>query len=137
MSALENTLKKKFSHRDGPFFRCLEESLQQLNVKRQSFHGATFVGNHVHKLLQVCTHTLCTGIGFKSNFMQPKSIETVCNNIKKLSNSALQQPIESVTTQFTTVLTLFSKCHHGYNSSKFMSDEDIKQLGRIIQMYLK
>ena len=74
--------------------------------------------------------------GFKlSNFMQPKSIETVCNNIKKLSNSALQQPIENVTTQFTTVLTLFSKCHHGYNSSKFMSDEDIKQLGRIIQMY--
>ena len=29
--------------------------------------------------------------------------------------------------QFSTVLHLFSKCHHGYNSS---NDEDIKQLGK-------
>ena len=59
MTALENTLKEKFSPCDGPFFQCLDKSSKQLNVKCQAFHGATFVGNHVHKLLQVCTKTLC------------------------------------------------------------------------------
>ena len=65
-----------------------------------------------------------------SNPMQPKSIEILCNNIKKLSNSAIQQSVDDVVTKFTTVLKFFSKCHHGYNSSKFMDDEEIKQLGK-------
>ena len=80
-----------------------------------------------------CRYELtCHALGrFKhSTPMQPKSIETLCENIKKLSNSAVQQPVDDVITQFTTVLSLFSKCHHGYNSSTFMKDEDIKQLGR-------
>lgn len=66
----------------------------------------------------------------QSNSTQPKSIETLCNNIKKLSNSAVQQSVDDVIAQFTTVLHLFSKCHHGYNSSHFMNDEDIKELGK-------
>ncbi len=28
-------------------------ALQKLNVERQAYQGGTFVGNHVHKLLQV------------------------------------------------------------------------------------
>ena len=31
----------------------LEEILQTLNVKRQAYHGKSFVGNHVHKMLKV------------------------------------------------------------------------------------
>ena len=31
----------------------LEEVLQTLNVKRQAYHGKSFVGNHVHKMLKV------------------------------------------------------------------------------------
>ena len=50
---LEDTLKMKFDISDGPFFSTLERSLQQLNVKRQAYQGGTFVGNHVHKLLNV------------------------------------------------------------------------------------
>ena len=37
----------------GSFFSSLEKILQTLNVKRQAYQGGTFVGNHVHKLLQV------------------------------------------------------------------------------------
>ena len=54
---LGKVLVERFRKRDGPFFKSLEVSLQKLHVQRQSFHGATFVGNHVHKLLKV-RHTL-------------------------------------------------------------------------------
>ena len=53
MTTLEGKLKKKFNVRDGPFYSTLENSQQQLNVKRQAYQGGTFIGNHVHKLLKV------------------------------------------------------------------------------------
>lgn len=52
MSKLESTLSKA-DLKGGPFHSTLEESLQEMKVKRQAYHGATFVGNHVHKLLKV------------------------------------------------------------------------------------
>ena len=53
VSQLERTLQKKFTPSDGPHFGSLDESLKELNIQRQAYHGGTFVGNHVHKLLQV------------------------------------------------------------------------------------
>ena len=53
MAGLEQLLAQMFNRKDGPFFKSLEASLQQLHVQRQAYHGNTFVGNHVHKLLQV------------------------------------------------------------------------------------
>ena len=43
----EETLKK-ISCKDGPFSQCLTTTLNSLHVERQAYHGATFVGNHVH-----------------------------------------------------------------------------------------
>ena len=58
----------------------VEAALQSLNVQRQQYNGGTFIGNHVHKSLQVkrnkCnilyiiltpfqdqhTHTLCSSL---------------------------------------------------------------------------
>ena len=68
--------------------------------------------------------------------MQLKSIETLSNNIKRKSNSVIQQYVEELVTKFTTVLTLFFKCHHGYNSSKYMSDEEIEQLGKDMHIWI-
>ena len=31
----------------------VEAVLQSLNVKRQQYHGGAYIGNHVHKVLQV------------------------------------------------------------------------------------
>ena len=53
---VEATLKKKFKPRDGPYFRSLSKSLDKLYVQRQAYHGGSFVGNHVHKLLKVCSN---------------------------------------------------------------------------------
>ncbi len=52
-SLLEGTLKKQFDYTKGVLFSTLDKSLQQLHVQRQAYQGGTFVGNHVHKLLQV------------------------------------------------------------------------------------
>ena len=45
----KNTLKKGI----GPCVQRLDEILNSLNVQRQAYHGKSFVGNHVHKMLQV------------------------------------------------------------------------------------
>ena len=42
-----------FAAKDGPFVQALEDSLRQCGVDRQAYHGGSFIGNHVHKCLQV------------------------------------------------------------------------------------
>ena len=41
----------------------------------------------------------------------------------------LHDDAESVVRTFSTLMTLFRKCHRGYNSSKFMNDAKISKLG--------
>ena len=54
LSGVEKDLTKNGKVlKDGPFYSSLERTLQKLNVKRQAYHGGTFIGNHVHKLLKV------------------------------------------------------------------------------------
>ena len=49
-------------------------------------------------------------------------------NIIKVADAVLKPHSEETVAKFTRVLSLFSKCHHGYNSV-YMNDEKIKQLG--------
>jgi len=49
-------LKKGFAVSEGPFVIGVEAVLQSLNVQRQQYHGGAFIGNHVHKVLQVGKH---------------------------------------------------------------------------------
>ena len=53
MTRLEAELKRDFNATTGEFFSSLDSTLQYLNVKRQAYHGGTFVGNYIHKLLKV------------------------------------------------------------------------------------
>ena len=53
MTSVEEVVAEKFKGSDGPFFCSLEGALKKLHVERQAYHGGTFVGNHVHKLVQV------------------------------------------------------------------------------------
>lgn len=46
-------LEKAFAVSEGPFVKGVEAVLQSLNVQRQQYHGGAFIGNHVHKVLQV------------------------------------------------------------------------------------
>ena len=53
MTQVEAVVGERFKGSDGPFFRSLEGALKVLNIQRQAYHGGTFVGNHIHKLVQV------------------------------------------------------------------------------------
>lgn len=49
--------KKGLSRKDGPFVRALEDALASFNVQRQAYYSGTFVGNHIHKTLEVMVHS--------------------------------------------------------------------------------
>ena len=53
ITRVEAMLAAKFRSADGPFFRSLEKALTALHVERQAYHGGTFVGSHVNKLVKV------------------------------------------------------------------------------------
>ena len=46
-------LEKGFLLTGGPFVKGLDLALQSFHVHRQQYHSGAFVGNHVHKSLQV------------------------------------------------------------------------------------
>ena len=50
-------LQNGFPLKDGRFFKQLDVALQSFNVERQSYFGGAFIGNHVHKALQVLKYT--------------------------------------------------------------------------------
>ena len=119
--------------KDGPFYMSLERTLQELNVKRQAYHGGTFIGNHVHKLLKVRRLDFIYTIALNTCLSQSKSITAICNAIFKIAethSTAIQKAAGDVVAKFQQVLKLFSKCHRGYNSSTYKSDEDIDKLGK-------
>ena len=78
---------------EGPFVKGVEAALQSLNVQRQQYNGGAFIGNHVHKSLQVkqnkCnilytilipfqdqhTHTLCSSLIVSALKHSPKLVE--------------------------------------------------------------
>ena len=37
----------------GPCVKALDETLARCHVQRQAYHGRSFVGNHVNKMLKV------------------------------------------------------------------------------------
>ena len=56
-------------------------------------------------------------------------------NILKVADPVLKPHAEETVAKFTRVLNLFSKCHHGYNSSIYMNAEKIEQLGMNIPLH--
>ena len=38
---------------DGEFVRALDTALASFHVQRQAFYSGAFIGNHVHRTLQV------------------------------------------------------------------------------------
>lgn len=50
---LEKVVGKNFERNEGPFVKALDRALSTFNVSRQAYYSGTFVGNHVHRCLQV------------------------------------------------------------------------------------
>ena len=50
---VHSELTKKVKKSEGDCCMHLEEILQDLHIQRQQYHGRSFVGNHIHKMLQL------------------------------------------------------------------------------------
>lgn len=44
---------KQLPSEQNPLLIKLEETLQEIKVRRQAYYSNTFIGNHVHKCLKV------------------------------------------------------------------------------------
>lgn len=53
IKALEAVLNVGFHKEEGPFVKALDRALASFNVQRQAYYAGTFVGNHVHRTLEV------------------------------------------------------------------------------------
>ena len=45
---------------DGVFVKALDDALSSFNVQRQAYYGGTFIGNHVHRCLEVQPRDILT-----------------------------------------------------------------------------
>ena len=45
--------EKKAKKAEGAICKELDNALQELHIHRQQYHGGSFIGNHIHKMLQV------------------------------------------------------------------------------------
>ena len=119
--------------KDGPFFQSLEHALVKLHVQRQAYHGGTFVGNHVHKLVQVFIHCALCFCTFYYSHTQESNAKILCSGLVDVADSCscaeMKEPAKRVAAQFTKALTLFGKCHNLYNGST-LSQKDIDDLGK-------
>ncbi len=49
----EESVAKGFKLHEVPFVKTLQLALNSFNVEKQAYYSGTFVGNHVHRTLQV------------------------------------------------------------------------------------
>ena len=60
ITTLQTTKERDFEKENGEFVRALDTALASFHVERQAFYSGTFIGNHVHRCLQVYGYILYT-----------------------------------------------------------------------------
>ncbi len=69
MRKQEAIISNGFPQTQGPFVKALDDALKGFRVYRQAYYGGTFVGNHVHKALQVPRYKLHLSTQTNSNMI--------------------------------------------------------------------
>ena len=155
---LRSQLHAKLKKAITPCCELLEQNLQQLHIQRQAYHGGSFVGNHIHKMLQVSRNTVYFSqqlsfhfsLGFvswkPSSFsvyqtaiffllFQDASISLLTATTVKVCSEKAPSLIARATEvqmKFSSLLTSFGKCHRGYNTMKVFTEPEIDQLGKSV-----
>ena len=88
MEQLELTKKTGFDKGDGVFAKALDDALASFNVERQAYYSGSFIGNHVHRCLQVHTCIcICT-----SNHTHVCTCKQIMANVHVHTNSYISAP---------------------------------------------
>ena len=82
-----------------------KKSLDAIGVYRQKYYGGIFVGNHVHKILQVKYITIM--IAWIGDAVHFSTQDIIC----------LRGIYYEVYTKFHSILSKFGRCHSLYDST--------------------
>ena len=92
----------------------LDEVLKTLTVGRQAYHGKSFIGNHVHKMLK------------------PEAIKKLCDCLVQVMDLNVDNEIldlaKLTSSRFKNLFSKYATCHNLFNSSMYFEDEDIISL---------
>lgn len=117
---IENLKKSDDYKEPGACEKKLDDVLKELTVKRQAYHGKSFVGNHVHKMLK------------------PASIEKLCSAITDvvsqldLNDTEIVDMARELSNRFHHLFTKYALCHNRFNSCDYFEDDDIQTLQNAI-----
>lgn len=113
--------KRKLDKSDGPLVQLLDKVLNELGVECQAYHGKSFVGNHVNKMLKLENNLqLCNAI--------PKEVYRMGFVDTDIHTDAIQ-----IATQFKHLFLKYALCHNLMNSCDLFSDEKIDELDAAIK----
>ncbi|XP_065650839.1 uncharacterized protein LOC136078989 [Hydra vulgaris] len=113
-NGLENELIFKKS--EGPCIQQIELILQKLKVQRQAYHGKSFIGNHVHKMLK------------------KKSILELCNSVpllvynNGLSGTTVHEKSVEISSKYKQLFNKLSNCYSIFSSKSTMTIIELTQL---------
>ncbi|XP_065645053.1 uncharacterized protein LOC136075538 [Hydra vulgaris] len=113
-NGLENELIFKKS--EGPCIQQIELILQKLKVQRQAYHGKSFIGNHVHKMLK------------------KKSILELCNSVpllvynNGLSGTTVHEKSVEISSKYKQLFNKLSNCYSILSSKSTMTIIELTQL---------
>ncbi len=107
----------------GPVSESLDATLQNHNIKRQKFHGKSFVGNDCHK------------------YLKPKVYEDVCDNVivktnSLTSNPAIREKAVSTSNKFKRLFELFVPIHKHISHSDYIPKDEIPIIQTEIDDYM-
>lgn len=101
LNALTSTLEKGFKKKDGPFVKALDTALASFNVRRQAFYSGTFIGNHVHRTLEVKLEVISPM--YNKSALQVQNTEWLCNSLIVLAQrfrSTIRADAERISRKF-------------------------------------
>ncbi|XP_070549699.1 uncharacterized protein [Ptychodera flava] len=125
LDALEmqiNTKQKALPKEAGYISRALDECLQALHVKRQAYHGKSFIGNHV----DIC--------------LKPNNISRITSSIVQCTQKLCPDLLEKandIRDLFEPLFLKFSICHALYSVARPLSPGEITQFGKSVEAFLQ
>ncbi|XP_070573530.1 uncharacterized protein [Ptychodera flava] len=109
------TKQKSLPSETGYIIQAIDMTLQSINVKRQAYHGKSFIGNHVDTCLK------------------PKNINKICATVVNCVQSMCPSLIDmahEIHDLFEPLLLKFSRCHSLYSVSRPLSPSEISEFGK-------
>ena len=119
---LTSLQKSEFPQNIGPVSSHLETMLQKHNIKRQNYHGKSFIGNDCHKYLSTTVHSdTCENIITKTR--------DVTTNKSIIFNA------EAVANRFRKLWQLYADIHSKVLHAKHINEDDFPKMEQAINMY--